>query len=239
MITLYGFFPAFGMPAASPFAIKTDVQLKMSGLSFEYGEGGLPKNGPKGKIPYIKDGDRLIGDSELIRAHLEDRYGTDLDRDMSAKQRGMAWATERMLEDHLYWGVVRERWLDDALFAKGPAHYFDKLPQATRDTVREERRQNIRNTLHAHGLGRHTQEEIVFLCSGSIRSLATLIGDKPYLMGDKPCGADATAFAFACWTMAPYFPGPIQQKAAGLPVLQAYTERMMAEFYPQTTGTAS
>ncbi|MNL59546.1 hypothetical protein D3C87_1832840 [compost metagenome] len=51
-------------------------------------------------------------------------------------------------------------------------------------------------------------------------------------MGDKPCGADATLFAFAASLLCPVFDTPIRTAAEGHANLVAYMERMRAEFYP-------
>ncbi|MBU6299742.1 MAG: glutathione S-transferase family protein [Alphaproteobacteria bacterium] len=239
MITLFGFGPAFGLPAASPFAIKTDLQLKMSGLPYAYGEGGIPQNGPKGKIPWIEDDGLRLGDSTFIRDHLEKKYGVDLDAGLTREQRARAWCVERMLEDHLYWAMVQERWLDDANFAKGPATFFDRMPEGMRDTVRRETRERVKNTVYAQGLGRHSPAEIADLGARSIASLAVQIGDKPYLMGDKPCGADATAFAFAVSVLTPFFNGPLRDAACLYPNLLSYTGRTMQLYYPEIATKAA
>lgn len=233
MITLYGFGPAFGLPSASPFAIKTDLQLKMSGVPYSYGHPVAPQNGPKGKIPYIEDDGKLIGDSTFIRDHIEKTYGIDLDAGLTAEQRAQAWTIERMLEDHLYWAEVHERWVNDANFAKGPSTFFDRVPEAMRDAMRSETRERVKATLHAQGMGRHTREEIAHLANRSLGALATLIGDKPYLMGPEPCGADATAFAFAVSALTPFFSGPLRDAACLYPNLLSYTGRMMQQYYPE------
>ena len=137
----------------------------------------------------------MIGDSTFIRDHIEKTYSIDLDVGLTPLQRAQAWTIERMLEDHLYWAEVHERWVDDVNFAKGPATFFDRVPEAMRDAMRSETRERVKATLHAQGMGRHTREEIVDLANRSLGALAMQIGDKPYLMGAKPCGADATAFA--------------------------------------------
>ena len=239
MITLYGFAgPVFGQPAASPFAMKADLQLKMSGLPYRRGEGGTPQSGPKGKIPYIEDNGVLIGDSTFIRDYLEKTYSVDLDAGLTVEQRARAWCVERMLEDHLYWALLQERWIDDANFAKGPSTFFDRLPDAMRDSVRKETRERVKGNIYAHGLGRHSRSEIAELGSRSVASLAVMIGEKPYLMGDKPCGADATAFAFAVSVLTPFFAGPLHDAACLYPQLLSYTGRLMQQFYPELAKAA-
>ncbi len=119
MITLFGFGPAFGLPDPSPFVMKTEVQLKMAGLPYRW-ERAAPPSAPKGKIPYIEDEGVLIADSTFIRLHIETAYGIDFDRRLSPEQKAMAWAAERVLEDHIYFALLQARWMDDANFAKGP-----------------------------------------------------------------------------------------------------------------------
>jgi glutathione S-transferase len=234
MITLHVFGPAFDLPDPSPFVIKTDVQLKMSGLPYRSERGGFEK-APKGKIPFIEDGDRLIGDSTFIRDHLEKRHDIDLDRALSAAQRAQGWAIERMLEDHLYWAMVHGRWMDDANFAKGPAHFFAGAP----DSVRQQARERMRAALHAHGMGRHSEAEIAELGGRSLAALASWLGDKPYLMGAEPCGVDATAFAMASGTLTPFFMTQLRSRAAGHANLVAYSDRMMRRFYPDFAPMAA
>jgi hypothetical protein len=53
-----------------------------------------------------------IADSTLIRLHLEQRHNIDFERGLTPEQRGVAWAAEKMCEDHLYWFVVQARFLD-------------------------------------------------------------------------------------------------------------------------------
>jgi hypothetical protein len=127
MITLYGFGPAFGLPDPSPFVMKAELLLKMAGLPYKADTGGMRK-APKGKLPYIVDDGEAVGDSTFIRWHIEKKYQIDFDRGLTPEQRAIAWAFEKMLEDHLYWAVVKDRWLNDANFAKGPRKFFRGLP---------------------------------------------------------------------------------------------------------------
>ncbi len=74
---------------------------------------------PKHKMPYLDD-EGIVADSTFIRAHIERKYGLDLDKGLTARQRAEAWAIERMLEDHLSWIMAHGRWLQPENFAKGP-----------------------------------------------------------------------------------------------------------------------
>ena len=85
-IVLYGSNPGFGLPESSPFVIKAEVQLQMAGLPYRKAP-GIPPQAPKGKIPWIDDGGEIVCDSTFIRAHLERKYGIDLDQGLDARRR--------------------------------------------------------------------------------------------------------------------------------------------------------
>ena len=106
MITLYGFGAGFGLPEISPFVTKTEVQLKMAGLAYRK-ERAMPPASPKGQLPFIEDDSERIADSTFIRAHLERKYGFDFDAGLDMQMRAQAWAFERMIEHHVYWGAGR------------------------------------------------------------------------------------------------------------------------------------
>ena len=230
-LTLYGFGPGFGLPEMSPYVTKTEVQLRMAGLRYRREAADL-EAAPKGKAPYIDD-DGLIGDSAFIRAHIEEKYGIDLDEGLDAAQRGLAWAVERMLEDSLTWATAYFRWIDPANFAKGPAHFFDDAPEAVREEVRRQVQQEVARSLDGQGLGRHSELEILQLAERSLDAFAALLGDKPYLMGTRPCGADATALGMLAGLLTPYFDSPLQRMGQSYPTLTAYVDRMMERYYPE------
>lgn len=231
MITLYTFGPAFGLPDPSPFVTKAELLLKMAKLDYRTEVGNLRK-APKGKLPYIQDEDALIPDSTFIRLHIEQKYGVDFDQGLSAQQRGTAWAVEKLLEDHLYWALVDERWLDDVNFARGPALFFQSLPWPLRPLVQKIVRRQVRKNLWAQGLGRHSPQEITTLATRGLESVAAILGSKPYLMSDTPCGADATLGAFAMGLLCPHFDTPLRKAAEKQPNLVSYAARMRDQYFP-------
>jgi glutathione S-transferase len=137
MITLYGFGPALGLPEISPFVTKAHILLKMAGLQYETNVSAKGFLGaPKGKLPYIKDGNSVIADSTFIRFYIEKTYGFDFDKGLAPSEKALGWALERMCQERLYWLMVDARWLIDANFAAGPGKIFDGLPAPARPLVK-------------------------------------------------------------------------------------------------------
>jgi glutathione S-transferase len=231
MITLYAFGSYFGLPDASPFVMKAEMLLKLAKLDYRTDTKGFA-GAPKGKLPYIDDNGTVVADSTLIRLHLEQNHSIDFDRGLSTRDRGVAWATEKMLEDHLYWVLVYWRWMNDANFARGPKGFFKRAPAIIRPLIERIVRGKVRRNLHGHGIGRHSEAEMTAMSNRAFEALSQLLGDSPYLMGNTVCGADATAFAFIAGSLSPVFESPAHGKARSLPNLIAYRDRMMAEFYP-------
>ena len=232
MITLHGAGAGFGLPEISPFVTKTEVQLKMAGLAYRK-QPSRPMASPKGQIPFIDDKTETVADSTFIRAYIEGKYGVDFDEGLDLAQRAQVWAIERMLEHHVYFAMVGGRWVNDANFAKGPAHFFDELPDDQREGVRAAIRAQVTHNYLLSGLGRHSADEALELAGRSLMALSLLLAEKPYLMGGRPCGADATAFAMLSGIMTPYFESPLRARLLQFGNLTAYVDRMMAQFYPE------
>lgn len=231
MITLYGFGPGFGLPEISPYVTKTEVQLRMMGVDYVKQQ-AMPDASPKGQLPFIDDGE-VVADSTFIRRHLEQKHGLDLDAALDERQRAEAWAIERMIENHFNWAMTYARWMMPENFAKGPAHFFDGAPEAVRDALREDVLRRVGESMRIGGLARHTPQEITELGTRSLSALSMLLGWKPYLMGDTPCGTDATAFASLAGLMTPFFDSPLRERACEFANLVTYVDRMMARYYPE------
>lgn len=238
MITLYTFGPNFELPDPSPFVMKAMVLLTMSGLPFTTDSRGFG-NAPKGKLPYLRDGDTVVADSTLIRWHLEKAHGIDFDAGYGPAENATGWAVEKMLEDHLYWAIVHARWVDDANFAGGPANFFKAVPAPVRPLIQAVIRRKVRKNLHGHGLGRHSKAEIEAMGLRSIGALADILGDKPYLLGSTPSGSDATAYAFIAGLLCPVFETPLRGATTGRANLVAYERRMRERYCPEAAGEAA
>lgn len=233
MITLYTFGPAFGLPDPSPFVIKAEMLLKLSGLPYRKQRGSM-RTAPKGKLPYIDDAGAQVPDSTLIRLYLAEQYGITLDAGLSDADKAVAWSVECLCSDHLYWCVVHERWLDDAVFARGPGVFFQRVPFLLRGMVIRMIRRKVRGNLHGQGLGRFSPAERLRLLQLDIATLATLLADKPYMLGATPSWLDATVFAFvASALLATLGDTPSRQVVSQYPNLANYVSRLRQQYFPE------
>lgn len=232
MITLYTFGPAFGLPDPSPFVMKAHVLLQMSGLPYRVETGGFRK-APKGKLPFIDDDGARVADSSFIRLHLEQRHGIDFDKSLDAAGKGIAWAFEKLCEDHLYWAMVHDRWMDPTNFDNGPRKFFSIVPAPLRPLVIFKVQRDLKRTLRGQGLGRHTREEIAALAERGVQAIAGQLGSKPFLMGEIPCGADATVFGTIAGFLCPVFASASKTAIERQPNLVAYRDRGMRLWFPE------
>lgn len=232
MIVLAGGGAAWGLPEISPFVTKTEIHLRMVGLDYTKRQ-AMPEESPKGQIPFIDDGGRLIGDSTFIRFHIEREYNLDLDGELTPFGRATAMAIEMMCEHELSPAVGYFRWLVPENFERGPARWFDDAPADMREELKRGLQEEVRKAMMSRGIARHSEAEIVALGVRSLKALEVFLGQKQFLMGEEPCGADAFVFATLAGAMTPYFPSPLRDEAIKFPTLVAYVTRMFDRFYPE------
>ena len=233
MVKIYGFGPAPGLPDFSPYVIKAMTLLKMAGVDYVIDTKGM-RRAPKGKLPYIDDGGVIVADSTLIRFHLEKTRNFDFDARLTPQARAQSWAIEKLCEDHLGSIIALLRWRDEENFVKGVGAYFDKaIPGPVRGPVKWLIRRSILKRLWGQGVGRFSAAEIDLLGARDVAALAELIGDKPYLMGENPCAADASAFAVLALLLDPASGSKTRDAALAKPNLVAYRDRMTGRYFPQ------
>jgi len=230
MIALHRFGPFLGAPDSSPFVIKVMLLLKLAGLAYREVQGN-PLKAPKKFLPYIEDAGETIADSTFIRWHIERKYRIDFDACLNAEQRAVAWAVERMCEDHLYFAMLETRWLDAANFRNGVGTMFGIIPAPLRPIAKMMLRRQNRQRLLGHGIGRHPRADIEKLAIRDIDTLAALLGDNSFLMGEQPCGADATVFGLVTSILTPPLDTklrPAMQKHANL---VGYRDRLTRRYF--------
>lgn len=232
MTTLYGWGPMFGVQSPSPFVAKADIQMQMFDIPCERATADL-ESVSKHKAPYVNDGDTIVQDSTFIRLHFEKKLGVDLDEGLTAEQRATAWAVERMLEDRLTPIIVHERWLEDGNFERGPALFFMGVPEPMRAEVTQGAREGVRASLYGQGIGRHSRDERMQLAQRDIDTVATLLGDKAFMMGSYPTAVDAVVYGVISACTAPIFDTPLKAMVADCANLVAFLQRMEERFYSE------
>lgn len=231
MIKLYQFAPAFGLPNASPFCMKMETYLRMAGLPFELVNNGDVMKAPKRKLPYIDDAGTVVADTALIIEYLKRTYGDPLDAELSPLDCALATAFQRLLEENLYWAVVHTRWAQDDGWALTKSAFFATLPVPLRWIVPALARRGLLAEMRGQGMGRHSGEEIHAIGCRDVTAVADFLADKPYMLGAQPSSLDATAYAFLANLLWAPVDSPIRRHAQGRTNLEAYCQRMKAQYY--------
>lgn len=230
MTTLFGWGPMFGCQSPSPFVMKADIHLQMFGIPFDRALADLDSVA-KRKAPYVEDEGSIIEDSTFIRLHFEAKLGADLDHGLSAEQRAVAAAAERMFEDRLTSIIGHERWIEGDNFERGPAIFFSAVPEPMRDTVIAETRDRVRSGYEISGIGRHSRAERMQLARRDIDAAAALLGEKPFFLADYATAIDGIAYGALSACTAPIFDTELKSMVAAHANLGAYLKRMEGRFF--------
>mgnify|MGYP000580554909 FL=1 len=117
-VVLHTFHGAWGVRSLSPFCLKADAVLHLAGVPMKP---RLPSGPPKnktGKLPCLEASDgTFVEGSDAIVDWLREQRGIDLDQGLTAAQKAQALLARRTIEEHLYFALIKERWLEDAGFA--------------------------------------------------------------------------------------------------------------------------
>lgn len=235
MIQLYQFAPAFGLPNASSFCLKLETYLRMAEIPFESVYGMDMGKTPKGKMPYIVDGDKKIGDSSFVIDYLKQTYGDPLDANLSVVDRAISLAMSRLIEDNLYWVMLQNRWIESANWEKTKVAFFSELPPIIRSIVPGIARKDVQKNLQSHGMGKHSPEEIYAIGIADIVALSDFLADKQFFFGTAPTSLDAAAYGVLANILWTPFDSPLKDKAQKLDNIVAYCDRIRDRYYQTAT----
>jgi glutathione S-transferase len=243
MITLFQFAPAFGLPNASPFCMKVETWLRMAGLPYTTVNDNMRvMKSPKGKMPFVEADGEVIADSSTIIQRLTERHGVTLDEGLTPAERGTALAFQRLFEEHLYWAVLHERWVDDDHWPLIRDAFFGSLSPPLKWVVPALARRGTRASLKGQGMGRFSPAEIHARALADVDAVVGFLADKPFLMGDRPRTVDATAYAFVANLLWGPLDSALTRHVRAQANLQGYAERMRERYFgqgPQSPASAA
>lgn len=230
-MTLYKFAPAYGLPTASPYALKLETYLHMADIPYAVEIVTRTVDSPKQTVPYVRVGDRLLADTGFIIDFLRRTTGKDLNASLDDRQRATAHALRRMLEENLARILGWTRWMTEENWPVTRELAFGKVPEAYREKVSAAARQGFGEVMRRSGIGRHAAEEIEALGLADVRAAETLLGNQSYLMGEEPTEIDASAFGIlAQFILTPLVSG-ISDYARNSGSLTAYVNRMQDRYF--------
>lgn len=227
-------FPDIWGRNVSPFGLKLEAWLRLADIPYTVEPSTDLGKGPKGKLPYIRDDGRLIGDTTLIIEHLKATRGIDPDAGLSPRDRAEALALQRLLEEHFYFALVYSRWIDDAGWSTLAPAFFGRLPFPVSRVAAGHFRRRVRRMLHMQGIGRHRPGEIYAMARHDLEAVANYLGDRPFLMGEQLTTIDAVAYAFIANVLYVPFETELKRMIEDFPTLVTYCEAMEQGLQPET-----
>ena len=217
--------------SASPFVIKLMTFLKIAGIDYVCDH----KNwkGPKGKTPWITINGKNVADSQLAIEYLMKALDKNINSHLSPEEAAVERVFQVTIDDRFYWCGAIDRFIfnDPLNFQKIGTMPVPKFLEPL--FVKRVVAPTIKKQSHAHGLGRHTDEEIKKIALGDMKAFSDYLGNKPYLMGEKPTVVDCTLFGFMAatlWTLpeSDFLTAALKKD---YPNLVSYTERIKEKYW--------
>lgn len=233
MIRVFNFHPAWGLPSPSAFAVKLETWLRMSGIPYECEYVQRPMDSPKGTIPWIEDGETVMADSGFIIEYLKGKHGDQLNDGLSPELLATGHAVRRMLEENLGRIIGYTRWLTDENWPETREVGFGAMEEPWKSDISEKAREKIREDMILHGIGRHTADEVQSIGLRDVQAVETLLGDKPWLLDDRPREVDATVFGVIVQFIVPPLRCAISDYARSSLALRGYCDRVLQAYFSE------
>ena len=232
MIKLYSFGPHLNVPDPSPFVLKINFLLKVSKIPFEIVSGTQNlRTAPKGKLPYIEDGDKTITDSFFIEKYLQEEYQFDVNAHLAPEQRAASELICNGLEERLYWCIVHFRWIYDSNWAVINPTFFGDIPFPLNNIIPKIARKGMIKAMHGQGIGRHTEQEILQIAADQLTSISNLLDDKRYFYNDELSLLDVCTYSLLVQILRPSLPSPLVDLTRQHGNLVKFCENIHATYY--------
>ncbi|XP_052761428.1 failed axon connections homolog [Mya arenaria] len=213
-------------PNLGHFSLKLETYLRVNAIPYQFD--GQPLQGPKGKVPWIEHNGVTMGDSQFIIQYLEKEFKVNLNSHLSPKDRALAWAIQKWLEEFTYWLSVYTRWVvfvDDMFKMQSSFPAWLKIPLGRKVT----------SMSYAVGIGRHSNEEVHAMMVNDLKQFSAILGDRKYVMGDRICDVDCAAFGILSqvrWCTPSACPGAALLQGDELKNVTDYMDRIKNDFWP-------
>ena len=212
-------------PSLSPFPLKLETFLRLANIPYVNDLSGAQSS--KGKTPWMTLDGVDVADSQLCIKYLKNKLNLDVNSKLTKEQQGVSQAIQVMVDEHLYWTLVYNRWVYDKKKTLVKRHFNPPAPILWMIT------RMVKKQLHGQGMGRHTDEEVWSFMLDDLSALNNYLADKAFMMGAELTEVDCSVFGMLCQFV--YMQeddvckGMVQDK---FPKLYAYVERIKDSLWP-------
>ena len=194
VVYLYTFPPWEHGASFSPWCLKVMAFMRLAQIPYEAIYTMDPSNSPTERLPYIVLNGEATCESSFIIDRLKKHFKVDPDSWLSPEQHATALATQRMLEDNMNWCEERYLMVDNMpAMASEFAREMKGTPRLFLKLFVSMARKNVIKILNTQGNGDLTDEQYHAEFLQDVIAFETILGDKPFLMGDKPTSYDCAA----------------------------------------------
>jgi glutathione S-transferase len=194
MLTLYSYPPLFGVADNNGYGLKVFAFLRLAGVLFRHEHIFDASKAPRSQLPYIVDGDDIVGDSETILAFVTQKYRLGLDAALTPAQRTTNLLVTRMLDD-LYWVMSYSRWKDERYWPLFRDALLREHPGLTDEGLAKAQAFNAERYYY-QGIGRFEPDAAMARGLADLAALAELIPGEAFLHGTAPTSIDAAIYGF-------------------------------------------
>lgn len=228
MIHLYVYPGLFGLPSNSPFDLKVDTVFRLIDIEFILHNILDASDAPRQQCPYLKDGDRVIGDSGVIIKDVIQANKSQIDFDLTVQQQSLTHAITRMLDGHLYWVMAYSRWQDERYYPQFRDAFLANVSDISSEDLSTFRSHNIKK-YEIQGIGRYDADEIYQAGIDDIVAIDNILEDDDYIFGHKVHIVDAVCYGYLANIF--YFPieTPLKQCIVEHARLVQYIARIRAQ----------
>ncbi|EDV29344.1 uncharacterized protein TRIADDRAFT_18286 [Trichoplax adhaerens] len=217
VVLLHHFPSTSTILSPSPFALKLLTFFRLTGIPYE-NDYDQPL-GPKQKAPWIEIDGKAHTDSSFIIEYLTDYFKITLDEHLSEEERALGRVVQKTFEEN----TVYEWFFSTA----------KSISWIVRNLFLWSFKSRLGKNLKSHGMDKHSDEEIRHITEGDLQAISTILGDKHYILGDRPTSYDCALFGYLANIVYGLNPQswPNIMLRDKFPNLVEYTDRLKAEFW--------
>lgn len=195
MIKLYLYPGLFGLKDNNPFGLKVATFLSLVNIEHSIEHLMDTSKAPRNQLPFMKLDGKTISDSNHMIETIIERYQLTIDLHLSEKEKAIAHAVKRMLDENLYWVMSYSRWQDDQYWPQFEKAFIDTFPQVKEGDLDGARNYNFER-YQKQGIGRYTPEEVYAKGLKDLQTVETLLNDQSFFFGKDPHTIDACIYGF-------------------------------------------